>query len=275
MKYAICNETFQGADFQTVCECASKAGYDGVEIAPFTFDKLATELSPGEKKTIKQIADDNGLEIIGLHWLLVLPKGVENNLHINCPDDSVRKETQDYYKELIRLCAEWGGKVMVHGSPGARNWQEGDKYYEVFNRAVEFFSGCMDLAASSGVTICFEPLTHAETNFINRAQDGLDLIKAVNHDNFKLHLDVKAMCGGEYASPAETLKQYKDITRHVHANDPNKRGPGMGDVKYEPIAAALNEIGYDGYVSVEVFDYTPDGETIAHESINYLKSVFS
>lgn len=275
MKIAICNETFQDADFKTVCEAASKYGYDGVEIAPFTFGKLINEISPGERKTIKQIADDNGLEIIGLHWLLVLPKGMKNDLHINCPDDAIRQKTQDYYKLLIERCGEWGGKVMVHGSPGARNWQEGDKYYEVFRRTVDFFAGCMDLAKDCGVTIAFEPLTHAETNFINRAQDGLDLIKAVGHSNFQLHLDVKAMCGGEYLAPADALKAYKDVLAHVHANDPNKRGPGMGDVKYEPIAAALNDIGYDGYVSVEVFDYTPDGDTIAKESIDYLKSVFN
>ncbi|MBI1390776.1 MAG: TIM barrel protein [bacterium] len=274
MKFAICNETWRDASFQTVCESAARLGYDGVEIAPFTLGKPADQLTAAERGEIKAIAKGHGLDIIGLHWLLVLPKGVENDLHINCPGAARRQKTQDYYKELIRLCAEWGGKVMVHGSPGARNWTEGDRYYDVFQRTVDFFGGCVSLAEECGVTICFEPLTHAETNFINRAQDGAELIEAVGSPNLMLHLDVKAMCGGEYAPPEEVLKKYSRYVRHVHANDPNKRGPGQGGVRYEPIVDALNEIGYDGYVSVEVFDYAPDGETIARQSIEYLKRVF-
>lgn len=274
MKFAICNETYQDTSFAAVCESASRLGYDGVEIAPFTFGKRVDQMSDTEVAEIKTIASDHGLDIIGLHWLLVLPKGMENTFHINTSDKTRWTQTVEYYKLLITLCGELGGKVMVHGSPGARNWEPGDYYPDVFKRTVDFYQQCMPLAEQCGVTIAFEPLTHAETNFINRAQDGAELIAAVNHPNFKLHLDVKAMCGAEYASPADVLRQYKDVTVHVHANDPNKRGPGMGDIPFEPIAEALGDIQYPGYVSVEVFDYEPDGETIARESIEYLKKIF-
>lgn len=274
MKFAICNETFKGQTFAEACDIAARLGYQGIEIAPFTFGKLVTDISADERAEIRKTAEDKGLEIIGLHWLLVLPPGMENNLHINHPSEKRRQDTVAYYQELIRFCSDVGGWLMVHGSPGARNWEEGDLYYDLFRRTTDFYRACMPLAQEKGVTICFEPLTHAETNFVNRAQDGLELIQAVGHPNFQLHLDVKAMCGAEFQPPDEIIRQFKDVTRHVHANDPNKRGPGMGDVAYEPIVQALRDTGYDGYVSVEVFDYTPDGETIARESIDYLKRVF-
>jgi len=274
MKFAICNETFQNQPFRSVCECAGRLGYDGVELAPFTLGKLVTELSAAERRELRAAASDNGVEIIGLHWLLVLPKGIDKKLHINCADAAVRQQTAEYYKELIHLCAELGGKIMVHGSPAQRNWDVSEKYQETFARTVEFFQSTLDAAKECGVTICFEPLTHAETNFINRARDARDLIEAAGHSSLKLHLDAKAMCGGEFDSPAETIRKNKDILRHFHANDRNKKGPGTGDVDFKPIAAAMKEIGYQGYVSVEVFDYAPDGETIARESLKYLKEVF-
>ncbi len=163
---------------------------------------------------------------------------------------------------------------MVHGSPKQRNWEPGDFYQDTFQRAVEFYQSCLDLAKEHGITICFEPLTHAETNFINTGRDARVLIETLNHPNMKLHLDVKAMCGGEYIPPADAIRENKDILGHFHANDRNTKGPGTGDVDYTPITAALKEINYSGYVSVEVFDYTPDGDTIARDSMRYLKQVF-
>lgn len=275
MKFAICNETFQNQSFQVACECAGRYGYDGIEIAPFTFEKPVTDISASERETIKKHASDNGLEIVGIHWCLLEPKGLNKKLHINCADKAVYTFTIEYYQELMRFCADIGGTIMVHGSPKQRNWDPADFYQDTFKRAVDFFQVCMDTASECGVTVCFEPLTHAETNFINCARDARELINAVNHPNFKLHLDAKAMCGGEYEPPADIIRKNKDVLRHFHANDRNLRGPGTGDVDFVPIAAALKEIDYPGFVSVEVFDYTPDAETITRESIEFLKKVFS
>lgn len=274
MKFAICNETFQNQSWKEACEITSKCGYEGIELAPFTLGKYVTDIGDAERKEIKKIADDNGLEIIGLHWLLVLHEGADKKLHINCADESIRNGTVEYYKEMIRFCGELGGKVMVHGSPGARNWDPTDFYQDTFKRTVDFYSACMETAKESGVIICFEPLSYAETNFMHTAADTQVLIDAVNHPNLQLHLDTKAMCGAEFDAPADVIRNYKDVMKHFHANDRNKKGPGTGDVDFTPIAAALKEIGYDGYVSVEVFDYAPDGETIARESIEYLQMIF-
>lgn len=274
MKFAICNETFQNTPLKDVCECAGRLGYDGIELAPFTLGKLVTDISRSEREEIKKMAASNGVRIIGLHWLLVLPLGADLKLHINCANKTIWNQSVEYYKELIRFCADLGGTLMVHGSPGQRNWVEGEMYQDTFRRTVDFYKACMPVAKDCGVTIYFEPLTHAETNFVNSARDAQVLIDEVNHPNFKLHLDVKAMCGGEFHKPANVIRKYKNVLGHFHANDRNKKGPGTGDVDYKPIASALKEIEYSGYVSVEVFNYEPDGETIARESIEFLKSVF-
>jgi len=271
MKYALCNETYgKDTPFEDVCRRVKSHGYEGLEVAPFTLADDIGDLSQADRKAIRQKAEDAGLEILGLHWCLVSPKG----LHINTREPGVVDKTKGFYRELIRFCAELGGSVMVHGSPAQRNWEPGEPYYDAFNRTVDFFASCMQTAAECGVRLLIEPLGHTETNLINRAQDGLELIRAVGHPNFGLHLDVKAMCLAEYEPPAAIVRKFKDVLGHLHVNDPNLRGPGQGDIDHAPIAAALKEIGYRDWVSVEVFDYTPDPDTIARESIEYLRRVY-
>jgi sugar phosphate isomerase/epimerase len=91
-----------------------------------------------------------------------------------------------------------------------------------------------------------------------------------DHPNFVLHLDVKAM-SSEQTPMAELIRRYAPAAGHFHANDANLRGPGFGDVDFVPIFRELAAAGYDRWVSVEVFDYKPDPQTIARDSIDYMR----
>ena len=122
---------------------------------------------------------------------------------------------------------------------------------------------------NAGVTLCVEPLSPPEAYFLNTAAEAVDMIRRVDSPAFKLHLDVKPM-STEASPAADLIRRHAGVLHHFHANDPNKRGPGFGAVDFVPIFQALKEIGYRGWVSVEVFDYTPDPETIASKSIEYM-----
>jgi sugar phosphate isomerase/epimerase len=266
MKFAICNELFENWDVPDVFHFVSDVGYDGVEIAPFTLAESAEEFSAAERAQLRRDADQCNIEIVGLHWLLASPAG----LHITHPDESVRERTAAYLIELVRCCADLGGEVMVFGSPKQRNILPGVSAEQARDNAIAAFRKVLPVAAERDVTICLEPLTPDETDFVNTAAEAVEIIDTIGHPNFQLHLDVKAMCSENKPIP-DIIRAYASHLRHFHANDPNRRGPGFGQVDFAPIMAALNEVGYDGYVSVEVFDFSPDPETIASKSLEYLR----
>ncbi len=269
MKFAICNETYEGWGFERACGHIAETGYDGVEIAPFTLKEDPRELTEAEMVKYGEVARGAGLEVVGLHWLLVKPAG----MHLTTTDAAVRKATAEFGRHLARLCGAAGGKVMVWGSPKQRNLEEGWDYEEAAERAAEVLREVSEEAGRCGVRVALEPLGRKETNFLTSAAETVRLIERVDHPACRLHLDVKAM-SDEEKEIAEIIAESRDYTVHFHANDPNLRGPGFGEVRFEPIAEALKASGYGGYVSVEVFDYTPDAETIAVESLRYLKGVF-
>jgi len=273
MKFAICNETYQDESHEKVCEDIAACGYEGIEIAPYTIDRDPMRITEAQAEAAGKVARDAGLEVVGLHWLLVRPEG--DPLHLTTRDDAVREHTVDYAQHLARLCAAMGGRVMVWGSPKQRNVEAGEKYEDAKNRAADVLRRICEVAGPLGVTVALEPLPpETETNFMTTAEETIGVIRAVNHPACRLHLDVKAMSSEDKPIP-QIIQESREELVHVHANDPNLRGPGFGEVDFVPIAEALKKIGYDRYVSVEVFDYRPDGHTIASQSLEYLKRTFS
>ncbi|MFH1005887.1 MAG: sugar phosphate isomerase/epimerase family protein [Candidatus Latescibacterota bacterium] len=208
-----------------------------------------------------------GVEIVGLHWLLVSPKG----LYINHPDDAIRLRTQEYMIALIALCSDLGGKVMVVGSPKQRDVLEGQTLRDTWERTLDVFGACVPVAERSGVTLCLEPLDGAQTQFITDTAQALRMVEEIAHPNFQTMVDVRSACFGERETIPEVIFRVKDHLRHFHANDANGLGPGFGKVDYGPIAASLEEAGYQGFASVEVFDFTPGPKEIASKSLTYLR----
>ena len=275
MKFAICNELFGDWPWEKGLSTARAIGYTGVEVAPFTLGLNAADISRATRSDYRKAAADQGMEIIGLHWLLAKTEG----FHLTTSDVSVKNRTTDYFLHLIELCKDLGGNLMVLGSPLQRNFPSNQTHSQAMANAIETLLPLVPVLESSGIAIAVEPLGPQEGNFLNHASQAREMIDMIGSSNVRLHLDVKAM-SSEGIPIAQVIQDNADIMIHFHANDPNRLGPGMmspsqGDgeiVDQQPIFQALHDIGYKGWVSVEVFDYSPGVETILRESWNNMQS---
>jgi sugar phosphate isomerase/epimerase len=266
MRYAICNETFGDWPHDRVCRYVADLGYQGLEIAPFTLAPRVTDVTAERRREVRGQAEDCGLRIIGLHWLLARTEG----LHLNSADAAVRRRTAEYIVELARCCRDLGGFVLVFGSPAQRRRPPGASKAQAADYALDTLKQAQSALVDCGVVLALEPLSPPDADFLNTAAETVELLDRLDAPCFRLHLDVKAMSTEDVATP-ELIRRHVSRLEHFHANDPNLRGPGFGATDFKPIQAALRESGYPGWVSVEVFDYSPDPETIARESLRYLK----
>lgn len=270
MKFAICQEMFENWDWERQCQLIAEVGYTGVEVAPFTLADRITQVTAEQRKTLRNVAEGHGLEIVGLHWLLAKTEG----LHLTTADSAVRKATAEYVVELGRACADLGGDVLVFGSPQQRNLEAGMSREQAYENAAEVFKRAMPVLGDVNVKLCMEPLTTKETDFVTTCADAIELMQLVDHPNFVLHQDVKAMLSEATPIP-DLIRAHAESIGHFHVNDSNLLGPGMGETDFAPIFEALLDVGYDGWVSVEVFDYAPGAEKIARESLRYMRETLA
>ena len=270
MKFAICNEIFKDWTLEDTVAFVAKTGYDALEIAPFTIAKSVTDISASRRAQIKDLAAQNNIAISGIHWVLVQTEG----LHLTSPDAATRQRTAEYFSALVDFCADIGGRFIVVGSPKQRNLEPGVSREQGWEWATAIFRDPVMRAEQRGVTICFEPLAPSETNFINTAEDGVAFVRQLNTPHFKIILDVKAMSSEAKPIP-QIIKESWPYFGYFHANDKNLKGPGFGEIDFKPIAAALKEVGYNGFVSVEVFKFDEGPQVIARESLKTLRAAFA
>lgn len=269
VKFCICNEIYQGWPLPEIFRHARAAGYDAVEIAPFTIATYVTDISAARRCEIRDQAAAAGIAISGIHWLLAKTEG----LHITTEDAAVRRRTAAYLVDLVRFSKELGGKFLILGSPKQRNLAPGVSVEEGCARTLEVVRDAVKVAEDLGQTLCFEPLAPSETNFINRAADAIALTHRLPSPAFKILLDVKAMCSEAKPIP-QIIQESRGEFAYFHANDQNLKGPGFGQVDFLPIGAALHEVGYSGFVSVEVFIFDEGPDVIATRSRAHLRRTF-
>ncbi|MEP7303509.1 MAG: sugar phosphate isomerase/epimerase family protein [Caldimonas sp.] len=271
MKLALCNEVLAPLSLEAQCELAARLGYDGLEIAPFTLANAPERIDPAQARRIRGVVEAAGLVVTGLHWLLVKPSG----LSVTDPDPARRRRTLEVVTRLVALCAELGGRVLVHGSPKQREVAPGETLDTARGRLRDFLAEVAEVAAQHGVVYCLEPLSRNETVLVNTVAEAAEIVRAIDRPSLRTMIDCSAAGLSESVSVSEIIDHWMPtgVIGHVQVNDPNRRAPGQGDMRFAPIFAALKRHGYDRTVAVEPFDYVPDGPGAAAFAAGYLRGV--
>ena len=270
-RQSICNEVFEGWEFAQTCAAVKKAGYTGIEIAPFTLAPAPGEITAEGRGEYRRTMADHGLDFVGLHWLMVSPKG----LHVTTPDNLLYRRSWTHIDDLIDLCADLGDNgIMVFGSPFQRNSTGGLTPAEATRRYVEGLKLVAPHAADRGVKILVEALPKSQSDIVNTVAAAAAIVDEIGSPAIQTMFDTHN-AADEIEPHAAVLERFYDKIFHVHVNEMDGGYCGSGDYDFQPILEVLRRHQFPGWVSLEAFDFKPGAELIAENSLRHLEKAIS
>jgi len=208
-RFATCNEVFQNQSISDVCAQVRRAGYQGLEIAPFALAPDPAALDATERASIRKSMHDNGLEFVGLHWLLAAPEG----LHATARHKNLRERTWKYVSHFVDLCADLAaspdGKngVVVFGSPKQRSSRDGLTSQEATAAFIEGIQKEAPHAESRGVTLLIEPLSPDQTDVVTSLAEAVSIVRQIGSPAIQTMFDVHNAIA-EIASHVDLLREF-------------------------------------------------------------------
>lgn len=267
-RHAMCNEAFEGWEFARVCAAIRKAGYTGLEIAPFTLAASPAEVGAPRRRELRDIMASEGLQFAGLHWLMVSPAG----LHVTTADRALWQRSWQHIRDLADLCADLGPNgVMVFGSPKQRGTTGGATREQATRRFVEGLAWVAPHACARGVTLLVEALPANQCDVVGTLAEAAGIVEEIASPAVRTMFDVHNAVD-ELEPHAALVDRWFHLIRHVHVNELDGRHCGTGSYDYKPVLDVLRRRGYTGWISLEAFDFTPGPERIATESLRHLES---
>ncbi|MBI3210085.1 MAG: sugar phosphate isomerase/epimerase [Candidatus Solibacter usitatus] len=248
------------------------AGFDGIELP-----LLDPENCPAA--AIRRELEANQL---GATSCVVIP----HRTSLFDEDASVRATAKDHVRRAIAVSAEAGSHMIAGPLYSPVGWLPGRRRTrDEWSRAIESYQELGATLDEYKMEMAIEPLNRFETFFLNTAADGAALCAAVKHPRIGLLIDT-FHCNIEEKDIAAAYRTAAPHLKHVHTCENDRGIPGSGHVEWAAVFAALREIGYNGYLTIESFGYNIEAiaaaaaiwrdlasspDAIAFEGIKFLK----
>jgi sugar phosphate isomerase/epimerase len=246
-------------DVPAAAKAAGELGFEGIEISM----KGPEELSPS---VLRGLLDRYCLELTAVASGRIY---IDERATLSDPDGGARTRVVNRVERLIEFAAEFGAPVIIGLLRGeALVDGDADKTVSLF---VESMQELADHAAAYGGGIFIEAINRYETPLLNTAAQTVDVVERIARPNVKILLDVFHM-NIEEVSMGDAIRTAGDLLGHFHIVDSNRRAPGMGHVAYDDIAAALREIGYNGWLSGEHLPL-PDSYDAARQTRSFTREL--
>jgi sugar phosphate isomerase/epimerase len=238
---------------------AAGLGFEAVEI--FTPEANAVPLS-----TVKGLMESHSLKLAavgtGAGW-------VKHKLRVTDPDPAIREQARRFVMGIINFAGILGAPAILGSMQG--RWGDGVSREQALEWLAEALRAFGERATGHGTCFLYEPLNRYETNLLNRAADAAQFLETRSIKNVKLLCDLFHM-NIEEADIAAALRRVAPLLGHVHWADSNRLAVGLGHTDIAPIAQALRDIGYAGYLSAEVLPL-PDSEAAAQQTIASIRAL--
>jgi sugar phosphate isomerase/epimerase len=268
MRIAVSNIAWPVEQDDVVAATLAELGVAGVEIAPTKVWPNPIDVTDAAIDSYRRSWESKGFAVVAAQALLfgrpelTIFEGL-----------ATRGRTLDYLRGIVRVCGRLGAKALVFGSPKNRRVGGLDRG-TAWQVAVDFFGQLGAAAAAEGTAVVLEanPAEYG-ADFVTRAAEALDLVRAVNHPGLRLHLDTGCMTlAGD--DPGAIIPQAADVLAHFHASEPHLAPVGLGSIDHARFAAQLAAVGYAGWVSIEMrpgdpFDVRQLIQAVRHVQFRY------
>lgn len=232
---------------------ASALGFDALEV----FAPAADAVDVAE---LKRLCSEHGLQIAAFGTGAGM---VKHGLSLTAADAAVRQRARDFIRSMMQLGAEFQAPAIIGSMQG--RWTAEVRREQAVAWLSEGLSDLGAIAASLGVTLLYEPLNRYESNLFNTLDASRQFVLGLTTPSVKILADLFHM-NIEEANTAASLRDAADVIGHIHFVDSHRRAAGTGQTDFAPIAAALKEGHFAGYLSAEAFPI-PDSLSAAKATI--------
>lgn len=275
MKLAFSTNAYLKFPFAEAVARLARIGYAGVEIMADVPHAWPAYLLEEQKQGLRQALADNRLAISNINAFMMHavddprqkywhPSWIE-------PDPHYRRIRIEHTKKALTLAKELGAPCITTepGGPVAagQSWQAALKLF------VEMIKPVAEHAEKEGVLLLVEPEPGL---LIETAEQFLEFMGHVDSPAVALNYDIgHAFCVGD--DPAATIPQVARYIRHFHLEDiaatrvHHHLVPGEGAIDFPACIRAIRSIGYDGWLTVELYPYVDDPDEAARTALERVR----